>query len=209
MTCVDFSKPVEELEYTCLLKNTFTEESHDRVFKTWQTPATYPECVFCGKMYRWQTVYVECHMDPNISKVTTDRERVVTSCVQSQSTSRGIHRKNAIWRWLEDMQTVLWICVEKTTLMQSTNVSVRDTVCRQINRVKLSSKDGGVSHLSRTVWVLLLLMILSFGRSSSQPIVWGNQPCVWARELHFERGTLHCHITIHSLGKLFQRQTSL
>jgi hypothetical protein len=32
--CADFSRPVEELEYTCLLKNTFTEVSHDRGFKT-------------------------------------------------------------------------------------------------------------------------------------------------------------------------------
>jgi hypothetical protein len=32
--CADFSRPVEELEYTCLLKSTFTEDSHDRVFKT-------------------------------------------------------------------------------------------------------------------------------------------------------------------------------
>jgi hypothetical protein len=32
--CTDFSRPVEELEYTCLLKRTFTEASHDRGFKT-------------------------------------------------------------------------------------------------------------------------------------------------------------------------------
>ncbi len=50
--CADFSRPVEELEYTCLLKSTFTEASHVRGFKTCQTPATYPECVFCGKMYQ-------------------------------------------------------------------------------------------------------------------------------------------------------------
>ena len=90
--CADFSRPVEELESTCLLKRTFTESSHDRVFKTCQTPATYPQCVFCGKMYRWGTVYVECHMDPNISKTTTDKERVVTACSESQSTSRVPNR---------------------------------------------------------------------------------------------------------------------
>jgi hypothetical protein len=33
-SCADFSRPVEELEYTCLLKSTFTDASHDRVFKT-------------------------------------------------------------------------------------------------------------------------------------------------------------------------------
>ena len=76
----------------CLLKSTFTEASHDRGFKTCQTPATYPECVFCGKMYRWGVVYVECHMDPNISKVTTGKERVVAACAESQSTSRDPNR---------------------------------------------------------------------------------------------------------------------
>ncbi len=93
-TCADFSRPVEELEYTCLLKSTFTEASHVRDFKTWQTPATYPECVFCGKMYRWGTTYVECHMDPNISEGTTGNERVVTACAESQSTSRGHNTSN-------------------------------------------------------------------------------------------------------------------
>jgi hypothetical protein len=29
--CGDFSRPVEELEYICLLKSTFTEASHVRV----------------------------------------------------------------------------------------------------------------------------------------------------------------------------------
>ena len=90
--CADFSRPVEELEYTCLLKSTFTQASHDRGFKTWQTPATYPECVFCGKMYRWGAANVECHMDPNISKATTGKERGVAACAESQSASRGPNR---------------------------------------------------------------------------------------------------------------------
>jgi hypothetical protein len=33
------------------------------------TDSTHPECVFCGKMYQWGVDYVECHMDPNISKM--------------------------------------------------------------------------------------------------------------------------------------------
>ena len=48
--------------------------------------------VFCGKMYRWGAAYVECHMDPNISKATTGKERVVAACAESQSTSRGPNR---------------------------------------------------------------------------------------------------------------------
>ncbi len=45
-SCPDFFRPVE-LEYRCLLKSTFTQTSHDSVFKTLQTPTTYPECLFC------------------------------------------------------------------------------------------------------------------------------------------------------------------
>jgi hypothetical protein len=47
---------------------------------------------FCGKMYRWGKAYVECHMDPNISIATTDKERVITEYPESQSTSRVPNR---------------------------------------------------------------------------------------------------------------------
>ena len=32
--CVDFPRPVEELDRSCLLKTTFTKTSHDMGFKT-------------------------------------------------------------------------------------------------------------------------------------------------------------------------------
>jgi hypothetical protein len=34
-----------------------------------------------------------CHMDPNISKATTGKERVVAACAESQSTSLGPNYK--------------------------------------------------------------------------------------------------------------------
>jgi hypothetical protein len=43
-------------------------------------------------MYRLGASYVECHMDPNISKATTGKERVVAACAESQSTSRVPNR---------------------------------------------------------------------------------------------------------------------
>ena len=49
----DFYRPVEGLEYTDLLRSTFTQSDHERDFKTWRTPATHPQCAFCGKKYRW------------------------------------------------------------------------------------------------------------------------------------------------------------
>jgi hypothetical protein len=51
--CPDFYRPVEELEYTDLLRSTFTQSGHERGFKPWRTPATHPQCVFCDKKYRW------------------------------------------------------------------------------------------------------------------------------------------------------------
>jgi hypothetical protein len=32
----------------------------------------------------------------------------------------------------------------------------------------------------------------------AQLLTWAKQPCAWARELFLERGTLLCHIVIHS-----------
>ncbi len=60
--CADFYRPVEELEYTDLLRITF----------------------------RWGKG--ECHMDPTITKASTGNERLVASCAESQSTSRGPNR---------------------------------------------------------------------------------------------------------------------
>jgi hypothetical protein len=44
------------------------------------------QSLFRGRKYRWGVVFVECHVDPHISKATTVKERVVTSCAESQST---------------------------------------------------------------------------------------------------------------------------
>ena len=90
--CADFYRPVEELEYTDLLRSTFTQSDHERGFKTWRTPATHPQCAFCDKKYRWGKGEVECHMDPTITKASTGKVRLVSACAESQSTSRGPNR---------------------------------------------------------------------------------------------------------------------
>ena len=62
-------------------------------------------------------VYVKCHMDPNISKATTDKERVVTECAESQSTSRGPNRT----RFLAVQSTIRakMQCDKKTLLAEA------------------------------------------------------------------------------------------
>jgi hypothetical protein len=72
---------------------TFTQASHDRGIKTWYVKETYLECLFCGKNYHFETYNVECHMDTIIGKVT-GKERTVTTCKESISTSRGPHRNH-------------------------------------------------------------------------------------------------------------------
>jgi hypothetical protein len=65
-------------------------------------------------------------MDPNISKETTGKERVVTTCAESQSTSRGPNRtrfvdstgrntrqENAVDLCGEDNADVKHQCLEK------------------------------------------------------------------------------------------------
>ncbi len=91
-------RPVEELEYTCLLKNTLTEASHDRGFKTCQTPVTYPECLL------WKNVSVggglrrmshgPQHFENNNCQGKGCRSvcRITIACAESQSTSRGPNR---------------------------------------------------------------------------------------------------------------------
>ena len=96
-------------------------------------------------------------MDPNISNVTTGKERVVKACVESQSTSRDPNRtsflvvQTAIRVKMQCDKKVLlpeadtskkrnlmfvggnsenvWICVEKAMLMQNANDSARDRLC--------------------------------------------------------------------------------
>ena len=87
----NYNTPVKDLEYKDLLTSTFTLPSHERDIKTWCVPETYPECVYCGKRYRYERFNVECHMDPNIGKAI-GKERTVAECKESLPTSRGPHR---------------------------------------------------------------------------------------------------------------------
>ena len=88
----NFNRPVKDLVYKDLLTSTFTQASHDRGIKTWRASASYPQCVFCGNKFRYESFNVECHMDPSIGKATIGKERTVAACKESLPTSRGPHR---------------------------------------------------------------------------------------------------------------------
>ena len=84
---------------------------------------------------------------------------------------------------------LVWIRVEKARLIQIANVSTRakgqTMLTKPTNQAEFEECWSEVIIKNG-----LLLMILSFGRSSSQPLVWDNQTCGWARtrELLLERG---------------------
>ncbi len=56
------------------------------------TSGNLPWVSLCGRKYRWGVAFVECLIDPNISKSTTVKERVVTVYAESQSISRDPNR---------------------------------------------------------------------------------------------------------------------
>ena len=83
----NYNTPVKDLEYKDLLTSTFTQPSHESSIKTWCVQTTYPECLFCGKKYRYERFNVECHMDPNIGnwqgKDCRTVQRITTNIVRS------------------------------------------------------------------------------------------------------------------------------
>ena len=218
----NYNTPVKDLAYKDLLTSTFTLASHDRGIKTWCVPATYPECVYCGKRYRYERFNVECHMDPNIGKAT-GRERTVAPCKESLPTSRGPHRK----RFLEVQAEIrAHMASDKNTLLQEAAasakrklISVGGCADTPLDLAAGGNADGKRPCLGNGQTVLMKTptqaefvecwseAIPSFGRPLSQLLAWDKQPCAWAREQLLERGTLLCHIAIHSLGKSFRRQT--
>jgi hypothetical protein len=52
----NFNRPVKDLVYKDLLTSTFTQASHDRGIKTWRASASYPQCVFCGNKFRYESL---------------------------------------------------------------------------------------------------------------------------------------------------------
>ena len=121
----NFNTPVKDLTCKDLLTSIFTQSSHNRDIKTWCVQSTYPECLYCGKKYRYERFNVEFHMDHNIGKATV-KERTVSPCKESLPTSSGPHRT----RFLEvqakirahmtsDKQTLLWISLQQVMPMQA------------------------------------------------------------------------------------------
>jgi hypothetical protein len=100
----NYDTPVKDLVYKDLLTSTFTLASHERGIKTWCVPATYPECVYCGKRYRYERFNVECHMDPNIGK-ETDKERTVSPLYRA---------KNYYQHHVVLIENVSWNCRQKS-----------------------------------------------------------------------------------------------
>ena len=64
-------------------------------------------------------VYVECHMDPNISKPTTDKKRVVASCAESESQSTSRDPNTTRFLTVQSTIRAKMQCDKKTLLAEA------------------------------------------------------------------------------------------
>jgi hypothetical protein len=97
--CANFYRPVEELEYTDLLRSTFTQPDHERGFNTWRTLATHPQCVFCSKRYRWGRVRWNVTWTPPLQKQQLARKGLWQR-VQNHKQHRVARIEPVFWKTL-------------------------------------------------------------------------------------------------------------
>ena len=83
--CANFYRPVKELEYTDLLRRTFTQSDSRKGIRNLSDSGNSPSVCFLfqkvsvGRV-RWNV------KDPTITKATTDKERLVSECAESPTT---------------------------------------------------------------------------------------------------------------------------
>jgi hypothetical protein len=159
----DFYRPVEELEYTDLLRAPSPSPVTKGASKLGGHRQLTLSVSFVEKSivtYRWGKGEVECHMDPTITKASTDNERLVTVCAESQSTSRGPNRTRFL-----TVQVVIRAkmqCDKKTFLVDADASKKRNLllvgghvdnpveVCGEDNAdVKRPCLEGGIGSIRR------------------------------------------------------------
>jgi hypothetical protein len=84
-------------------------------------------------------------MDPNISKTTTGKERVVAACAESQSTSRGPNRT----RFLVVQSTIRakMQCDKKTLLAEAEKEKINDSRMKKNKPLQNLSFQQACCHL--------------------------------------------------------------
>ena len=211
----NYNTPVKVLSYKDLLTSTtvtFTLVSHESGIKTWCVLTTYPERVYCddknvsvwkvqlrmlnGSQHwrnNWQGK--DCH---TVQRITTNIEW--SSYKESFGSSDRNPYSNVEWQKDYSLQQVI--------PMENVHVSVTVRLYWWGHRLLLSLWNVAGRRLSGMVFLQLLLMILSFGRSLSQLLTWTKQPCTWARELILKRGTLVTSRYIHEEKYFGDRQQS-
>ena len=85
-----------------VLTITFTQVSHDRGIKTWCTSVSYPQCVFYGNKFRYETFNVECQWTPTLEKQQSVRKELLQRA------------KNHYQRRVVLIETVFWKCRQKS-----------------------------------------------------------------------------------------------
>jgi hypothetical protein len=91
------------------------------------------------------TYSVECHMDPNIGKVTTGKERTVSVCKESLPTSRGPHRNRCL-----EVQTEIRdrMVSDKKTLLTEEVASAKRNYHIQCFTCPTHAIDGSIKNIS-------------------------------------------------------------
>jgi hypothetical protein len=97
-TCGDFSRPVEELEYTCLLKNTFTEPSHDRGFKDTVVSGNLPWVSFVEKCISGGRLTSNVTWTPTFRKQQLARKGL-SQRVQNHNQHRVVRIEPVFWQY--------------------------------------------------------------------------------------------------------------
>ncbi len=150
---------------------------------------------------RWNVTWT-----PPLQKQQPGKERLLTVCTESPATSRDPNRTR--FSEVQDVIRVKTLCDKKTLLAEADTSNKRNLMLvrrHTDNDVDLCGEDNadanrqchgkGQTMLTKPpsqaafeeCWseVIikngLLLMILSFGRPLSQPLVWDNQSCTWSQ----------------------------
>jgi hypothetical protein len=154
-----------------LLTSTFTLGSHERVIKTWCVPVAYPECVDCGKMYRYERFNVECQWTPTMENQLVRKGASMVSDKKTMIKKR-LHRQNTTWCRLEVVQTLLLISLQQVMPMENGHVwfAMGRQFCRR-------DMDTGVSIRISDQWWKIFPRLRGEGFEQDEDTVWDVCGC--------------------------------
>jgi hypothetical protein len=114
-----YNTPVKDVAYKDLLTSTFTLASHESGIKTWCVPTNYPECVYCGKRYRYERFTVECHVNPLEKQLAG---KGLSHCAKNHYQHRAVLIENVS---CQCRQKSAHVAIDKNSLLQEAAASAK------------------------------------------------------------------------------------